>query len=124
MIRIVGIERNPDPTREFILLQNQGNLRQTLRGYAVVPEALCDAVPGQTAMHIFADEVHVAPGVFIMLRTGSGQARWTQTRDGARVYNVYMERSEPVWNEVQGPIHVLCIQHTYVERTTPALTLR
>lgn len=124
MIRIVGVERNSDPAREFILLQNQGSLRQLLRGYAVVPDLMCDAAPSSSCWHIFADEVHVAPGVFILLRTGTGEPRWTQTRDGSRVYNSFMQRHESVWESVHGPIHVLTIQHTFAERTVPALTLR
>ncbi len=124
MIRIVGIERNSDPNREFILLQNQGNMRQVLRGHAVVPDITCDQSIAQTLWHLFADEVHLVPGAFVMLRTGVGEPRWNQTRDGSRVYNAFMGRAQSVWEKVTGPIHVLSVQHTFVERTTPALTLR
>lgn len=124
MIRIVGIERNSDPNREFILLQNQGHMRQVLRGHAVVPDMTCENSMAQTLWHLFAEETPIVPGAFVMLRTGVGEPRWTQTRDGSRVFNAYMGRAHCVWERVQGPIHVLAIQHTFVERTVPALTLR
>ncbi|MBL8059650.1 MAG: hypothetical protein JNK63_02915 [Chthonomonas sp.] len=124
MIRIVGIERNQDPNREFILLQNQGSLRQLLRGCAVIPDSRCDLPCASGSMHLFADETQVVPGAFIMLHTGVGEPKWTVTRDGSRVYHAYMNRSSCVWEEVHGPLHVLGIQHTYTERATQALTLR
>ncbi len=124
MIRIVGIERNPDPDREFILLQNQGALRQLLRGCAVVPDCRCDLPANSAALHLFGDDTHVVPGAFVMLHTGLGASRWNVTRDGSRVYHAYMNRDVSVWHAIQGPLHVLGIQHTYTERATPALTLR
>ena len=124
MIRIVGIERNPDPNREFILLQNQGSLRQLLRGCAVVPDCRCDLAPSSAVMHLFADDTHIVPGAFIMLHTGVGEPKWNVTRDGSRVYHAFMNRDNSVWNNLQGPLHVLGIQHTYTERVAPALTLR
>lgn len=124
MIRIVGVERNRDPQREFILLQNQGVLRQTLRGHAVIPELAIEGCPSEALFHLFVDDVAVHPGAFIMLRTGSGEPRWTRTRDGSNVYNAFMQRGAPVWDHVHCPIHVLCTQHTFVERATSAVTLR
>lgn len=123
MIRIVGIERHSEPGREFILLQNQGALRVHLRGCAVVPDVRCDFAPNSPAMHLFSDDTHVVPGAFVMLHTGEGVPRWNVTRDGSRVYHAYMNRDSGLWGAIQGPLHVLGIQHSYVERTTPALIL-
>lgn len=122
MIRIVGVERQQDPQREFVLLQNQGVMRETLKGHAIAAEgALCGS-SGTSSSYFFALEELVPPGAYIMLRTGAGEPKWTRTRDGNLVLNVYMGRTEPIWSNCPGPMHVLKVQHSYVER--PSLTLR
>ncbi len=124
MIRIVGIERNQDPDREFILLQNQGVMRQTLRGHAVVPEQTLDTDGTSLLWHLFSDAEAIYPGAYVMLRTGDGVPRWTRTRDGSNVYNTFMGRDSSVWSQVGCPVHVLAMQHSFVDRTTSAATIR
>lgn len=115
MIRIVGIQRSPDPYCEFILLQNQGSLREHLRGHALLRE---DALEGRDAadMHIFTEDVIIPPGVYVLLHTGRGVSRWARSRDGALIYVAFMDRAESAWWGYSGPIHVLAPQHTYTER--------
>lgn len=116
MIRIVGIQRTNDPHSEFVLLQNQGGLRLSLRGHAILREdALTEDGPSRN-MHFFVDDVIVPPGVYILLHTGRGVPRWARSRDGALMYVAYMDRDEVAWSEYHGPIHVLATQHTYTER--------
>jgi hypothetical protein len=117
MIRIVGIQRNPDPEREFVLLQNQGGLRLTLRGHAILREdALEFRDCGTQNMVLLTDDVIIPPGVYVLLHTGHGVSRWARSRDGALMYVVYIGRDEAIWCDYHGPIHVLATQHTFTER--------
>jgi hypothetical protein len=119
MIRIVGVNRSPDPQREFVLLQNQGAMRATLRGHAILGET----EDGFGAMHVFDDDETVPTGKFVILFTGCGVPRWAKTRDGAYVYHCYLGQDRSLWHEANGPIHLLNTQHTYQERK-PADLLR
>jgi hypothetical protein len=120
VIRIVGIQRSEDPSREFVLLQNQGSRRLTLRGHGVVPEHAIET-GGFEGVFFLQDDVLIPPGMFVVLKTGFGQNRWGRTKDGTHVYFCHMNRTEPVWLYVRGPVHVLATQHTFVERDTYAL---
>ena len=123
MIRIVGLQRNESTTQEFVLLQNQGSLRLSLRGHLVVSEAAIEDANLSVSAHAFSDDVLVPPGMYILLFTGCGTPRWTRSKDGALVYYAFMNRDTAVWDRSTGPLHVLCTQHTYSERP-PALLLR
>jgi hypothetical protein len=116
MIRIVGLNRNENPMQEFLLLQNQGSLRQNIRGLAVVAEASIDDGARANGVHLFAESELIPAGCFILLRTGVGIPRWTKTKDGQLIYNAYIGRDESLWINISGPIHVLTPQHTWVER--------
>lgn len=122
MVRIVQVNRSDSVRSEFILLQNQGGLRVTTRGLAVVSDrAICEG--DMTFAHVFGDDTLVPPGAFVLLHTGQGEASVTRCKDGV-VFHAYMNRDEPVWDRATGALHVLAPQHTYVERTQPALVLR
>ncbi len=123
MIRIVGLQRNESTTQEFVLLQNQGSLRLNLRGHLVVSETAIEDSDLSVAAHAFSDDILVPPGMYVLLFTGSGVARWARTKDGALVYYAFMNRDFAVWDRAAGPLHVLCPQHTFTERP-PALLLR
>lgn len=73
--------------------------------------------------HVFNDEALVPPGMYVVLYSGEGSAKWTKTKEGALVYYAYMNRDAPVWDRCATPLHVLNTQHTYAERG-PALMLR
>lgn len=120
MIRIVGIQHSSNPQREFVLLQNQGGMRIDLRGHVVVPD--CAIRAGQLyPAHVFSEEVWLTPGTYVLLKTGIGQPKWTVTPEGQRVFTVFMGRSAPVWDGIEGELHVLHIQHSYVERPLAAV---
>lgn len=116
VVRIVGIQRSNEANEEFILLQNQGGLRVTLRGTVLVSERVVDQGCLQGACHVFSDEVNIPPGAFVLLRSGFGTPRWTKTKDGAMVYYSFMGRTESVWGCSEVPIHVSAPHHTYIER--------
>lgn len=123
MIRIVGVQRNEKPDKEFILLQNQGALRLNLKGHLVASETAIASSDLGHAAHAFADEILIPPGMYVLLSTGSGESRWTKTKDGTMIYYTYMHRGSSVWERSTGAVHLLAMQHTHVDRG-PALLLR
>ena len=116
MLRIVGVQRNAYAEQEFVLLQNQGSMRITLRGHVVLSDCALDSGDLGLTAHAFNDEVHVPPGMYVILFTGRGNPRWARTKDGAMVYHSYMGRDASVWHLCSGPFHVLNRVHTYAER--------
>jgi hypothetical protein len=123
VIRIIGVQRNDSASKEFILLQNQGSLRINLKGHLVLSESAIVESDLSYAAHVFSDDCLIPPGMYVLLSTGSGESRWTRTKEGAMLYYVFMNRSGPVWDRTEGPVHVLSLQHTYAERG-PALLMR
>lgn len=115
MLRIVGMQRDTNPDREFVLLQNQGALRVQLRGHVVMAEDHIDGAQPH-AIHVMTDDVAIPTGKFVLLATGAGKPRWTQARDGVPVFLCYMGRLRSVWNDCGGAISVLGVQHSYMER--------
>jgi hypothetical protein len=121
MIRIIGIQRSDDPDREFVLLQNQGSLRAHLRGHAVMSESVVESGNFGVGAHMFGDDVHIPPGKYVLLLTGTGEPRWTKTRDGQLMYQTYMNWERTVWSNLEGPLRVLNTQHSYSDKTTAIL---
>jgi hypothetical protein len=121
LIRVIGIQRSESPENEFVLLQNQGNLRIALKGHALLSGSVFASGDFYVGAHTFNDDALVPPGMYVILHTGHGEARWSRTKDGGLVYHAYMGKDRPVWQHVDGPLHLLNTQHTYVERPEPAL---
>lgn len=122
MLRIIGIQRNEVPAREFLLLQNQGAMRVNLRGHAILSDCALDGEPTQVN-HAFGDDANILPGNYVVLFSGPGEAKFVKGKDGALVYYAYMGKGRSVWEHQLGSIHVLATQHTYCERG-PALFLK
>ena len=116
MLRIVGVQKNAFAEQEFVLLQNQGSMRISLRGHVVLSECAVDTGDLGITAHAFKDDVNVPPGMYVILFSGSGVPRWAKTKDGAMVYYSYMSREASVWIRGAGPLHVLNKIHTYAER--------
>jgi len=123
VIRIVGVQRNEMPEKEFILLQNQGSLRINLKGHVIASESAIAASDLSFAAHAFSEDTLIPPGMYVLLSTGAGEPRWTRTKDGAMLYYSYMNRPSSVWDRTSGAVHILSLQHSYVDRG-PALLLR
>lgn len=117
------MQRNESPSKEFILLQNQGSLRINLRGHVVLGESAISDSDLTFAAHVFSDDVLIPPGMYVLLATGRGEPRWTKTKEGSMLYYAFMNRSSSVWEHATGSVHILSMQHTYTERG-PALLLR
>ena len=116
MLRIVGVQRTEVVEQEFLLLQNHGSLRVSLRGHVVLAERailrgdLCESA------HVFTDDESIPAGLYVLLSTGEGLPHWGKTKDGAHVYHAYAGRSSTLWADCDGPVHVLSPSHSYVER--------
>ena len=116
MIRIVGIQRSESPNEEFVLFQNQGTLREILRGHVVLSETALECSEQLALSHVFRDEEQIPSGMYVILYTGHGKPRWARTKENALVYFAYMGRDESVWSQCQGPLHLLMKQHSYAAR--------
>jgi len=117
LFRIVQVNRSESIDSEFVLLQNQGNMRLPLRGLTVMSDRAIEDRDFSLS-HVFSDDALVPPGAFVLLHTGEGESRVTRCKDGL-IYRSYMNRSEVLWWTCLGPIHVLAPHHTYVERVQP-----
>src|SRR5690349_13825679 len=118
MIRIVGVQRSDEVAQEFILLQNQGNMKVNLRGHALVADLELLGLDGAGALHLFADDVEIHAGAYVLLRTVPCRPHWNQCAEGQLIFYASMGRHELVWSRCEGAIHLLKPQHTYCERVT------
>ena len=116
MIRIVGIQRDENPDNEFVLLQNQGALRLRLRGHLVLSDSALESGQLTPGAHVFGDDELVPAGMYVMLRTGHGEGKWSRTKEGAMIYHAFMNSDASVWTFTEGSLHLLNTQHTYTER--------
>lgn len=121
MLRIVGVQRTEIVEQEFLLLQNQGSLRVSLRGHVVMAERAIVRGDLFDAAHVFTEDESIPAGLYVLLSTGSGRPHWGKTKDGAHVYHAYAGRMSPLWFDSEGPIYVLSPCHSYVERGEPLL---
>ena len=124
MIRIVGVQRNQAADKEFVLFQNQGALRINLRGHLILSECAVNDQDLSQFAHLFTDEVLIPAGMYVLLGTGSGETRWSKSKDGSLIFHTYMNRNYPVWDRCILPLHLLNTQHSYAERREPALVMR
>jgi hypothetical protein len=118
MLRIVGVQRSDNSLEEFVLLQNHSSMRMRLRGHVIMSEAYLSHY-SLDSIYAFTDEEQIHAGAFVILHSGSGINRWAKTKQGSMVYMCYIGAREPVWGPAPGPMHILCTQHTYEERTSP-----
>jgi hypothetical protein len=116
VLRIVGIHRSEHPEEEFVLLQNQGALKSTLRGHILISEDAFERGLGSAGSYVFLDDVSIAPGLYVLLTTGRGSPHWARTRDGAHAYRAYMGADRSVWRNLEGALTLLAPQHTFTER--------
>lgn len=118
MLRIVGVERNEDPQKEFVLLQNQGVLKAYLRGHLLVDDsAFLDS--GEIILdraYAFYEDVCIPASCYVMLVTGCGKNRWRKSADGSLVYTVFWNRNCSVWSKSPGPLHLLGVTHSQPPR--------
>lgn len=123
MIRIVGVQRSDNLAQEFVLLQNQGNMRLNLRGYALIAESVIDDPAGVQEAYVISDSIDVPAGHHVAIRTGEGQSRWSH-REGYHVYHLFLGRSTPIWSRLPGDVHLLAPAHCYRERQVEKILVK
>jgi hypothetical protein len=96
-------------------------MKVNLRGHMVLSESALEAAHLCEVAHLFTDDVQVAPGLYVLLFSGSGTPRWCRSKDGTTVFHAYMGCEAPIWSRCSLPLHVLNTQHTYAERSEPLL---
>jgi hypothetical protein len=116
MLRIVGVQRNDNPEREFVLLQNQGSMRISLRGYVLMSEQAIESGSLYATSHVFQDDIQIMPSAYVLLFTGTGENRWTRTKEGCNVYQTYAGQDRAIWNRLEGALHIMHAHHIFVER--------
>lgn len=120
MIRIVGVQPNENIGQEFVLLQNQGNMRVNLRGHALVAEESLLDPPGLQTVFVFNEDVDIPAGHHVAIRTGAGESQWCHKHDGYHIYHLFLNRNTPIWN-ADSTIMVLAPNHKFTARKIETL---
>ena len=123
MLKIVEIHISEGVSGEYIVLQNQGLVTVTLRGWAVVTEAYLESedVSGREIaekLYVFRMAEEIKPYTHVVLFTGSGKDGWVPTNDGRLAYCAYWGKSACVWNDAKN-IHILQLSQTKPIAKTP-----
>jgi len=124
MIRIVGVQRNENISQEFVLLQNQGNMRLNLRGYALIAESAIDETPGLQEAFVISENIDIPAGHHVAIRTGSGQSGWCHKHDGYHVYHLFLGRNTPIWGRLQGDVILLAPSHKFSDKIIEKLLVK
>ncbi len=113
MLKIVEIHPATSAQGEYVVLQNQGLLTVSLRGWALCTDAYLsgDAALVAQEMYIFREDVPIKPYTCVVLFTGSGQDGWVPTVDGRQAYCAYWGRRERIWTHSEN-IHILHLAST------------
>ncbi|MFN8138434.1 MAG: hypothetical protein U0R49_01405 [Fimbriimonadales bacterium] len=123
MMRIVGVQPHGDPQQEFVLLQNQGILKDNLRGHILLDE---DAMQEDGALdcrrvYAFSQDIIIPASAYVMLVSGEGESGWGRSRDGSLVYTQYWNRRGPVWFPAFGKLKLLGVVHAKQPPASDAL---
>ncbi len=108
MLKIVEVHAAECARGEYVVLQNQGLVTVSLRGWALCTDAYLEGEPGQMAgeMYVFREDVPIKPYTHVVLFSGYGEDGWVPTTDGRQAYCAYWNRSDRIWTYAQH-IHVL-----------------
>lgn len=108
MLKIVEVHAASTAQGEYVVLQNQGLVTVSLRGWSVCTDAYLYGEPSELAqqMFIFRDDVQIKPYTRVVLFTGAGEDGWVPTIDGRQAYCAYWQRTERIWSQAQN-VHIL-----------------
>jgi hypothetical protein len=124
MLKIVGIQRGQSAAEELVLLQNQGVLKVTLRGHAILDEiALEEGLYYEPCrVHVFQEDVRIPAGCYVLLVTGNGENGWFKSADGSLIYVTHRGLPTPVWSS-STTLHLLAPTHCRKSEANKALLL-
>jgi hypothetical protein len=115
MIRIVGVQPNENLGQEFVLLQNQGNMRINLRGYALLADTTLEDPPGLQTVFVINQDILIPPGHHAAIRTGTGTSNWCHKHDGYHIYHYFLNRNSQLWND-GSVVHLLTPTHKFATK--------
>jgi hypothetical protein len=122
MLKIVDIHTAAGARGEYVVLQNQGLVTVSLRGWALCTDAYLYGEAAQVAaeMYIFRDDIPIKPYTQVVLFTGEGTDGWQPTVDGRQAYCAYWGRNRRVWTDA---LHIHVLQMSASRRiAAPAVT--
>lgn len=111
MLRILAVQRSDDAQREYVLLQNHGSLKVSLRGHLLTNDRGLDDANAQN-MYVFSEDAQIPAMAYVLLVTGTGKNGWYQDSDARPVYCVYWNKKQPVWSREEDAIHLLHVIHS------------
>ncbi len=116
MLRIVGMQKSPNPENEFVLIQNQGSMRVRLKGHALLM-APCSQNQAEQQVSFFAllSEEKIFPGGFVLVSSGMGRDGYAKTVDGSQIVRIFCNQSQSLWSRFEGELSILAPQHTFSE---------
>ena len=96
MLKIIEVHPATNTQGEYIVLQNQGLVTVSLRGWALCTDAYLESDPARMAqeMYVFREEVPIKPYTRVVLFTGNGEDEWVPTIDGRQAYCAYWNRRD------------------------------
>ena len=108
MLKIIEVHPALNTQGEYIVLQNQGLVTVSLRGWALCTDAYLegDAARMIQEMYVFREEVAIKPYTRVVLFTGSGEDEWVPTIDGRQAYCAYWNRRDCLWSSA-AHVHLL-----------------
>lgn len=123
MLKIVEVHAAKQAQGEYLVLQNQGLVSVSLRGWALCTEAFLDGDLDRIAdsMYVFREDVSIKPYTRVVLFTGRGEDGWVPTIDGRQAYCAFWNRSQCVWTEASN-INVLHLSATRPVRPAASAT--
>ena len=112
----MAVQRGDDPQREYVLLQNHGPLRLSLRGHLLTDDTGLGN-GDRDRMYVFSEDAQIPSMAYVLLVTGAGKNGWYQDNDARPVYCVYWNKQKTVWSQANEPIHLMNVIHTKAPRT-------
>lgn len=124
MLKIIEVHPATNTQGEYIVLQNQGLVTVSLRGWALCTDAYLEADTARMAqeMYVFREEVPIKPYTRVVLFTGSGEDEWVPTIDGRQAYCAYWNRRDRLWSSAAHIhlLHLLASRVVVPQETLPA----
>jgi hypothetical protein len=99
LLKITDLHPASTPGSEYVVLQNQGLITISLKGWALAGDSYLsgDAARSAGETFIFSDDIPIKPYTRVVLFSGEGTDGWYETIDNKTAYLVYWNRPTPVW---------------------------
>jgi hypothetical protein len=108
MLKIVELMPGETANKEYVVLQNQGIVTVSLRGWALCGDTWLsgDIDSALSEIYIFREDIAIKPYTRVVLFTSMGEDGWRPTTDGKQAYLAFWNKEWPVWSRC-GYVHLL-----------------